>query len=62
MNGSPAFVGADAIVAVDGKSVSTTAQLGDVVATHKPGDALKLQVVRGGKSRTVVVTLGNAPV
>ena len=61
VNGIETFVGADAIVAVDGKSVSSTAQLGDVVALHKPGDALQLGVVRGGKSRTVAVTLGNAP-
>ena len=47
--------------AVDSKSVFSTAQLGDVVALHKPGDALQLGVVRGGKSRTVAVTLGNAP-
>ena len=57
-----AFVGGDAIVAVDGKAVCSTAQLADVVAAHKPGDTLKLEVVRGGKSRTVEVTLGNAPV
>ncbi len=49
-------------MAVDGKSVSSTAQLGDVIALHKPGDALELEVVRGGKSRTVEITLGNAPV
>ena len=48
-------------MAVDGTPVSSTAQLGDVVALHKPGDALQLEVVRGGKSRTVAVTLGNAP-
>ena len=61
VNGIETFVGGDAIVAVDGKPVSSTAQLGDVVALHKPGDALQLEVVRGGKSRTVAVTLGNAP-
>ncbi len=62
VNGVSGFVGADAIVGVDGKSISSTAQLGDVVALHKPGDRLELQVVRGGKSRTVEITLGNAPV
>jgi S1-C subfamily serine protease len=62
VNGITTFFGADAIVAVDGKSVASAAQLGDVVALHKPGDALKLEVVRGGKSRTVEITLGNAPV
>jgi putative serine protease PepD len=62
VNGTSTFVGGDAIVAADGKSISSTAQLGDIVALHKPGDALKLKVVRRGKPRTVVVTLGNAPV
>jgi S1-C subfamily serine protease len=62
VNGTSTFVGGDAIVAAEGKSVSSTAQLGDIVALHKPGDALKLKVVRSGKPRTVVVTLGNAPV
>ena len=62
VNGTSTFVGGDAIVAAEGKSVSSTAQLGDIVALHKPGDALKLEVVRGGKSRTVEITLGNAPV
>jgi putative serine protease PepD len=62
VNGIRAFVGADAIVAVDGRPISSTAQLGDAVALHKPGDALELTVVRGGKSRTVEITLGNAPV
>ena len=62
VNGTSTFVGGDAIVAAEGKSVSSTAQLGDIVALHQPGDALKLKVVRSGKTRTVVVTLGNAPV
>ena len=32
-----------------------------MVAEHKPSDTLKLEVVRAGRSRTVQVTLGNAP-
>jgi putative serine protease PepD len=55
------FVGADAIVAVDGEPISSTARLSAIVAQHKPGDTLELQVVRGGTSRTVDVRLGNAP-
>ena len=67
VKGSPAATaglkaGADAIVAVDGTSVSSTAQLADLVAEHKPGDKLELRVVRAGKGRTVEITLGNAPV
>ena len=41
------FVGGDAIVAADGKSVFSTAQLGDIVALHKPGDRAQAQ----GRSR-----------
>jgi putative serine protease PepD len=59
--GATVFAGADAIVTVDGEPVSSTAQLGEIVAQRKPGETLELQVVRGGASRTVDVTLGNAP-
>jgi S1-C subfamily serine protease len=54
-------VGGDAIVAVDGNGVSTSQQLADLVAAHKPGDQLELDVVRTGKRRTVVVSLGDVP-
>jgi S1-C subfamily serine protease len=54
-------VGGDAIVAVDGNGVTTSQQLADLVAVHKPGDRLELDVVQGGKHRTVAVTLGNVP-
>jgi S1-C subfamily serine protease len=60
-NGTSIFVGADAIVTVDGQPVSSTTQLSELVALHKPGQTLELQVVRGGKSRTIDVTLDNAP-
>jgi S1-C subfamily serine protease len=60
-NGADVPAGGDAIVAVDGKSVETSAQLADAVAAHKPGDKLTLDVVRNGAHRTVEVTLGNVP-
>jgi len=60
-NGTGTLVGADAIVTVDSVSVTSTMQLSESLALHKPGETLELQVVRGGKSRTVDVTLGNAP-
>jgi S1-C subfamily serine protease len=59
--GVTTYVGAEAIVTVDGQPITSTAQLGELVAMHKPGETLELQVVRGGKSRAVDVTLGNAP-
>ena len=59
--GEAVAVGGDAIVAADGRGIDTPAQLEDLVRAHKPGDALRLEVVRDGHTRTVAVTLGNAP-
>jgi len=61
VNGQSVSLGGDVIVAVDGKGIGGTEQLGAVVATHKPGDRLQLTVLRGGARRNVVVTLGNVP-
>jgi S1-C subfamily serine protease len=60
-NGAPVLVGGDAIVAVDGKTVETSAQLSEIVAAHKPGDTLRVEIVRHGVRRTVAVRLGDAP-
>ena len=62
--GSPAAkagLEGDVIVAIDGKTVHTPADLADAVATHKPGDVVRLEVIRGGAREVVSVTLGNAP-
>ena len=61
VDGVSGLVGGDAIVALDGKIVTSSAQLADDVTIHKPGDKLSLEVVRSAKTRTVEVTLGNAP-
>ena len=61
VNGVSVPVGGDAIVAIDGESVSTSEQLADAVAAHRPDDRVRLAVVRGGKHRTVTVKLGNVP-
>jgi S1-C subfamily serine protease len=60
-NGITALVGGDTIVALDGKSVTSSQQLVEGVSLHKPGDTISLAVVRGGSRRTVRVTLANAP-
>jgi S1-C subfamily serine protease len=60
-DGNAAPRGGDAIVAVDGRPVTTSAQLADVIARHRPGDTVTLRVVRGGHARDVTVTVGNAP-
>jgi S1-C subfamily serine protease len=61
VNGVSTFSGGDSIVAVEGTKVTDTAQLADLVAGHKPGDRLTLEVVRGGVTRNVEITLGNVP-
>lgn len=61
VNGVTIPLGGDTIVALDGKSLTSSTQLADAVARHKPGDKLKLEIVRGGAKRTIEVTLGNAP-
>jgi S1-C subfamily serine protease len=61
VNGLSVPVGGDAITKVDGVPVATSAELGEAVARHKAGDTLTLVVVRDGATRTVHVTLGDAP-
>jgi serine protease Do len=56
-----AIVAADAIVSVDGKPIRAAREFGAAIAAHRPGDEGTLGVVRGARSRTVTVVLGNAP-
>ena len=61
VNGETVLVGGDAIVAVDGKTIDSPAQLADAVRTRKPGDRLTFRVVRAGHGRTVTIRLGDVP-
>jgi len=61
VGGVTAFTGGDSIVAVNGKRVTSSGQLSDLLAPLAPGDHVKLTVARGGSTRTVQVTLGNVP-
>jgi PDZ domain-containing protein len=52
----------DVIVAVDGKPVSIETQAVEAIHAHKPGDHVKLSVVRGNAPpQTVDAALGAAP-
>lgn len=64
--GSPAekagIKAGDLIVAIDGKAVSTTLDLSNVISAKKPGDTLALDLqAAGGAKRSVTVTLGDSP-
>jgi putative serine protease PepD len=51
----------DLVMGVDGQRVRSAAELSGAVASHQPGDELRLEVKRNGKARTVTVTLGTRP-
>jgi Do/DeqQ family serine protease len=51
----------DAVIAVDGTEVDDMQGLNYRIATHKPGDLVKLHVVSGGQQRDVAVTLALPP-
>jgi putative serine protease PepD len=49
----------DVITSVDGKAVTSPEQLRAIIAAHKPGDTLQLEVRRSGTTQTLTVTLGS---
>ena len=49
----------DVIIAIDGKKIDKFGQLSEYLATHKPGDKVKVTYIREKKSRDVTVTLRN---
>jgi serine protease Do len=64
--GSGAEVGGvrprDIIVDIDGKKIDTAGEVTTLVGGHKPGDQLKITVLRDGKRQTLDVKLGERPV
>lgn len=59
VDGSPA-VGklelGDVLVAVDGADVKDADQVRELIGSHRPGEKIELEVLRGGKPATVTVT------
>jgi putative serine protease PepD len=51
----------DLIVSLDGAAVSDASALVGAIQGHKPGDTVKLGVVRNGQQQTVTVKLGTKP-
>jgi putative serine protease PepD len=64
-NGSPAdksgIRSGDVITAIGGKTVRSPSDLSLDVLTKQPGDEVKVELQRDGKSHTVTVKLGNRP-
>lgn len=49
----------DVIVGIDGKTVKNMADLQEALARHRPGDKVKVKLIRDKKEKTVDVTLKN---
>ena len=57
-NGQPTMIGGDIITAVDGKTISGIQSLVETLTEYKPGDEVKVTLLRDGMSIDVQVTLG----
>jgi S1-C subfamily serine protease len=61
LDGQPVQLGGDIIVKCDGRDIATDDDLTSTIAAHKPGDKVKITLVRPGKDKTVEVTLADRP-
>jgi S1-C subfamily serine protease len=61
IDGATVTLGGDIITELDGKKVNGMEELIGFVDGKKPGDEVKVTLLRGGDEKTVTVTLGNRP-
>jgi S1-C subfamily serine protease len=54
-------LGGDIITKVDGKAITTSDQLSQLVTGHKPGDKVKIEIIRKKATKTLTVTLAKRP-
>jgi S1-C subfamily serine protease len=59
--GSSSGRGADVIVSIDGKSVTSADDVVQAVSEKEPGDSVEIEYYRGDGKRTVTVKLGERP-
>ena len=59
--GQQVDAGGDVIIAIDGEKVVEETDLPQLIASHDPGDTVKLEIIRDGKTETVDVKLGARP-
>jgi S1-C subfamily serine protease len=60
-SGDTIQLGGDIITKVDGKPIRASDDLTNAIAAKKKGDKVQLTIVRGGKTKTVEVTLADRP-
>ena len=61
LDGDPIQLGGDIITKVDGKEIRSSDDLTAAISDRKPGDKVKVTIVRGGRTKTVEVTLADRP-
>jgi S1-C subfamily serine protease len=61
VQGEPLTLGGDIITKADGRAITSSDQLSRVVADHKPGDTIGLEVLRDGRRQTLKVKLAERP-
>ncbi len=52
----------DVIVKLDDEDIIQPGQLQNLIARHRPGDEIELEIYRGGKPRSLNLRLGEAPI
>jgi serine protease Do len=62
VNGKQIMVGGDVITKLDGEKVTDVQDIRSAVLRGKPGDEIKLTVLRDGSEKEITVTLGERPV
>jgi S1-C subfamily serine protease len=53
------YLGGDIITSVNGMKIKTLADLYSALEANKPGDRVKIEIIRGGKASTLDVTLAD---
>ncbi len=61
IGGEVTLLGGDIIRAIDGTRVKSSEDVADIIGTKRPGDSVKLDVLRGGKPKSATVKLGKRP-
>jgi putative serine protease PepD len=51
----------DVVTSVDGKAITGSGELVAAIASHAPGDRLKIEIRRGSGTQTLTATLGTQP-
>jgi S1-C subfamily serine protease len=54
-------IGGDVILSVNGRRLTRTDDLADVISTMSAGAQVRLEVLRDGERRTIEVELGKRP-